>query len=50
MYDFFRPGDTVRAEVISLGDLRQYYLKTNSSDLGTYLFYEFIYIVLSVIQ
>lgn len=34
MYDFFRPKDIVRAEVISLGDARQYILKTNSNDLG----------------
>ena len=34
MYNYFKPGDTVRAEVISLGDIRQYYLKTNSNDLG----------------
>ena len=28
MYDCFRPGDVVRAEVISLGDARSYYLST----------------------
>eukprot|EP00967_Tisochrysis_lutea_P014217 scaffold15976_cov17-Tisochrysis_lutea.AAC.4 len=28
MYDCFRPGDVVRAEVVSLGDARSYYLST----------------------
>ncbi|EKU21487.1 exosome complex component CSL4 [Nannochloropsis gaditana CCMP526] len=30
----FRPGDIVRARVVSLGDSRQYYLKTAESELG----------------
>ena len=34
IHDYFRPRDIVRAEVISLGDMRQYYLKTSSDDLG----------------
>ena len=28
VYDCFRPGDVVRAEVLSLGDARSYYLTT----------------------
>ncbi len=34
MYSCFRPGDLVRAEVISLGDSRSYYLSTAKNDLG----------------
>eukprot|EP00026_Physarum_polycephalum_P018095 Phypoly_transcript_19555.p1 GENE.Phypoly_transcript_19555~~Phypoly_transcript_19555.p1 ORF type:complete len:217 (+),score=18.94 Phypoly_transcript_19555:66-653(+) len=34
VYRSFRPGDIVRAEVISLGDLRAYYLSTAKNDLG----------------
>ena len=30
----FRPGDVVKAEVISLGDRRNYMLSTAKSDLG----------------
>mmetsp|Transcript_2819 Transcript_2819/g.4753 ORF Transcript_2819/g.4753 Transcript_2819/m.4753 type:complete len:191 (+) Transcript_2819:274-846(+) len=30
----FRPGDVVRAEVLSLGDARSYYLSTAKTDLG----------------
>ncbi|KAG2228356.1 hypothetical protein INT45_011148 [Circinella minor] len=30
----FRPGDIVRAEVISLGDARSYYLSTAKNELG----------------
>ncbi|GAB5030600.1 exoribonuclease csl4 [Nannochloropsis oceanica] len=30
----FRPGDLVRARVVSLGDSRQYYLSTAESELG----------------
>ncbi len=30
----FRPGDIVRARVVSLGDSRQYYLSTAESELG----------------
>jgi len=30
----FRPGDIVRARVVSLGDSRQYYLNTAESELG----------------
>ncbi|GMH39097.1 hypothetical protein BSKO_06995 [Bryopsis sp. KO-2023] len=32
--DCFMPGDLVRAEVISLGDVRSYYLTTARNDLG----------------
>ena len=32
--DCFRPGDIVRAQVISLGDSRQYYLSTAVEELG----------------
>ena len=34
MYDCFRPGDVVRASVLSLGDARSYYLSTASDELG----------------
>ncbi|KXZ47854.1 hypothetical protein GPECTOR_32g466 [Gonium pectorale] len=34
MYDCFRPGDIVRAEVVSLGDARSYYLSTAKNELG----------------
>lgn len=34
LYSCFRPGDLVRAEVISLGDSRSYYLSTAKNDLG----------------
>ncbi|KAG2490167.1 hypothetical protein HYH03_011297 [Edaphochlamys debaryana] len=34
MYDCFRPGDIVRAEVVSLGDARSYYLSTARNELG----------------
>jgi len=34
MFDCFRPGDIVRAEVISLGDARSYYLSTAKNELG----------------
>jgi len=34
VYKSFRPGDIVRAEVISLGDQRSYYLSTAKNDLG----------------
>lgn len=34
MYKSFRPGDIVRARVISLGDARQYYLSTAENELG----------------
>ena len=30
----FQSGDLIKAEIISLGDLRQYYLSTASSELG----------------
>jgi len=33
----FRPGDIVRAQVISLGDLRNYYLSTAKNELGVVL-------------
>ncbi len=32
--DCFRPGDIVRATVISLGDARSYYLSTAGNELG----------------
>ncbi|CAG8510600.1 3435_t:CDS:2 [Paraglomus occultum] len=32
--DSFRPGDIVRAKVISLGDARSYYLSTADNDFG----------------
>eukprot|EP00299_Pterocystis_sp_00344_P008492 c3248_g1_i1.p1 GENE.c3248_g1_i1~~c3248_g1_i1.p1 ORF type:complete len:186 (+),score=24.96 c3248_g1_i1:51-608(+) len=34
MYKCFRPGDVVRAEVISLGDSRSYVLSTAKAELG----------------
>ncbi|KAI0122839.1 hypothetical protein BJ170DRAFT_114360 [Xylariales sp. AK1849] len=34
VYESFRPGDIVRAQVISLGDQANYYLSTASNDLG----------------
>ncbi|BBN19204.1 exosome complex component CSL4 [Marchantia polymorpha subsp. ruderalis] len=34
MHTSFRPGDIVRAEVISLGDSRAYYLSTAKNELG----------------
>ena len=34
VYRSFRPGDIVRAQVISLGDARSYYLATTKNDLG----------------
>eukprot|EP00877_Chromochloris_zofingiensis_P001488 jgi/Chrzof1/1133/Cz01g41130.t1 len=34
MYDCFHPGDIVRAEVLSLGDARSYYLSTAKNELG----------------
>jgi len=34
MFNCFRPGDIVRAEVISLGDSRSYYLSTAKNELG----------------
>ncbi|ORZ03502.1 hypothetical protein BCR43DRAFT_483479 [Syncephalastrum racemosum] len=34
IYNSFRPGDIVRAEVISLGDARSYYLSTAKNELG----------------
>lgn len=34
MYDCFRPGDVVRAKVLSLGDARSYYLTTADNSLG----------------
>jgi exosome complex component CSL4 len=35
MYQYFRPGDIVRAEIVSLGDSR-YYLSTDGDDLGVF--------------
>ncbi|ROV91154.1 hypothetical protein VSDG_07859 [Cytospora chrysosperma] len=34
IYESFRPGDIVRASVISLGDQSNYYLSTASNELG----------------
>ncbi|KAL7625076.1 exosome 3'-_5 exonuclease subunit ski4 (Csl4) [Parahypoxylon ruwenzoriense] len=34
IYESFRPGDIVRANVISLGDQANYYLSTASNELG----------------
>jgi len=34
IYKSFRPGDIVRAEVLSLGDSRSYYLTTGKNELG----------------
>lgn len=34
IYKCFRPGDIVRAEVISLGDKNSYYLSTAKNELG----------------
>ncbi|KAF4984404.1 hypothetical protein FDECE_17090 [Fusarium decemcellulare] len=34
IYESFKPGDIVRAQVISLGDQANYYLSTASNDLG----------------
>ena len=34
IYDCFRPGDVVRAEVLSLGDSRSYFLSTAKNALG----------------
>jgi exosome complex component CSL4 len=34
IYKSFRPGDVIRAEVISLGDFRSYYLSTAKNELG----------------
>ncbi|KAG0175644.1 hypothetical protein DFQ28_006592 [Apophysomyces sp. BC1034] len=34
IYQSFRPGDIVRAEVISLGDARSYFLSTAKNELG----------------
>ena len=37
MHECFRPGDIVRASVVSLGDTRQYYLSTADINLGVTL-------------
>eukprot|EP00941_MAST-03F_sp_MAST-3F-sp1_P002958 g2958.t1 len=34
IYESFRPGDIVRAQIISLGDSRSYYLSTAKPQLG----------------
>jgi len=34
MHECFRPGDIVRATIISLGDARQFYLSTAEAELG----------------
>eukprot|EP00455_Lapot_gusevi_P000405 TRINITY_DN10190_c0_g1_i1.p1 TRINITY_DN10190_c0_g1~~TRINITY_DN10190_c0_g1_i1.p1 ORF type:complete len:238 (-),score=20.48 TRINITY_DN10190_c0_g1_i1:19-651(-) len=37
IYKSFRPGDIIRAQVISLGDSRSYYLSTAKNELGVIL-------------
>ncbi len=37
IYRSFRPGDLVRAEVVSLGDAKSYYLSTAKNELGVVL-------------
>ncbi|KAF5023961.1 hypothetical protein F66182_3965 [Fusarium sp. NRRL 66182] len=37
IYESFKPGDVVRAQVISLGDQANYYLSTASNELGVIL-------------
>ncbi|KAM0244993.1 hypothetical protein ACHAP5_005784 [Fusarium lateritium] len=37
IYESFKPGDIVRAQVISLGDQANYYLSTSSNELGVIL-------------
>jgi exosome complex component CSL4 len=34
VYSSYRPGDIVRAQIISLGDARSYYISTAKNDLG----------------
>jgi exosome complex component CSL4 len=34
LFECFRPGDIIRAQVMSLGDARQYYLTTDGPSLG----------------
>ena len=34
IYFSFRPGDLVRAQVVSLGDSRSYFLSTAGNDCG----------------
>ncbi|KAI9260810.1 hypothetical protein BY458DRAFT_259204 [Sporodiniella umbellata] len=34
IYNSFRPGDIIKAEVVSLGDARSYYLSTAKNELG----------------
>jgi exosome complex component CSL4 len=34
IYNSFRPGDIVKAQVISLGDARSYFLSTAQNELG----------------
>ena len=34
IYDCFRPGDVIKAEVVSLGDARSYFLSTAKNELG----------------
>lgn len=34
MTNCFRPGDVVKARIMSLGDARQYFLSTAAPDLG----------------
>lgn len=34
IYNSFRPGDIIKAEVISLGDARSYILSTAKNELG----------------
>ncbi|KAJ1927723.1 hypothetical protein IWQ60_002695 [Tieghemiomyces parasiticus] len=37
MANSFRPGDIIRARILSLGDLRSYYLSTAQNELGVIL-------------
>ena len=37
VHDFFNPGDIVRAEVISLGDNKHYFLSTANKNMGVIL-------------
>lgn len=34
IYSSFRPGDLIRAQVVSLGDSRSYFLSTARNDCG----------------
>ena len=36
MHECFRPGDLIKAEVISLGTARSYFLSTAKNELGVF--------------